>query len=331
MITKDQIIQSITKFNKLKVLVVGDLFLDEYIETEMQEISREGPFPVLVYRSMTQLAGAAGNLASSISGLGAKVSIACVVGDDARGKILKEQLTQKGIQNSACLTDPDHPTLTYSKIRSRVENSPSQEIFRIDVLPQRMLPAKIEEELIKKIDRQLDRVQGVILLDQIHQLVAGKLLREIPKLARKKKVFIQGSSRDYIRDFKGFDLITPNDREASEALMGKVKGIKKIGEAIKKHGRHKKVLLTLGSDGMALFESRRPMSRIPTFATEVVDVTGAGDSVSSVALLGSLSGWDFETVAKISSIAAATVISKVGTHHLGAEELIGAVKRSNLV
>lgn len=330
MLSTDQVLESIHRFRKLRVLVVGDLFLDEYVETHMQEISREGPIPVLVHRSTVQTAGAAGNLASSITGLGARVSLAAVVGDDARGEVLRTQLGEKGIQASGVVVDPTHPTLTYTKIRSRVENSPSQELFRIDVLPERLLTEKVESQLLKKIETRLDRVDGVILLDQIHQLVAGRILREVPRRARQKGVFVQGSSRDHIGDFRSFDLITPNDREATEALGGKRRSVKQLGEELRRQGRHREVLLTRGAEGMNLFSRSHSGTRVPTRAREVVDVTGAGDSVSSVALLGRLSGWDLETVARVSSLAAAIVISHVGTHHLGAAELIEAIEREGL-
>jgi bifunctional ADP-heptose synthase (sugar kinase/adenylyltransferase) len=94
-----------------------------------------------------------------------------------------------------------------------------------------------------------------------------------------------------------------------------------LGRALQRLGRHKKVLLTLGAEGMACFPPRGPVERLPTYATEVVDVTGAGDAVSSVAVLGNILGWDLGSVAWAASQAAAIAIAHVGTHHVSRREL----------
>ena len=130
-----ELLDSIRRFGDLRVLVVGDLFLDEYIEGEMIEISKEGPMPVIRVDSRTRTPGAAGNLASSIRNLGAQVSVAGIVGADPNGKDLLSALRAKGIRADGVIIDERRPTLTYSKLRARVANSPSQEILRMDVLP----------------------------------------------------------------------------------------------------------------------------------------------------------------------------------------------------
>lgn len=326
MMSKEEILRSIDTFRRVSILVVGDLFLDEYVETTMIEVSREGPFPVLRHESVVQSAGAAGNLASSIRGLGAKVTLVAVVGRDERGRVVVEQLREKGIGTSGVIRDPGMPTLTYTKIRSRVENSPSQELFRVDVLPRGLIEAAIESRLLSAVDRSLPRVQGTILLDQVHHLVAGRLLRETPRMARRRKVFVQGSSRENIADFRGFDLVTPNDREATEALGGRSRPVRELGAELRKLGRHRQLLLTLGADGMAAFSHDASMQRLPSYGKKVVDVTGAGDAVSSVTILGSVLGWDLPTTAWVASQAAAVAIAHVGTHHIGVDELREAIR-----
>jgi rfaE bifunctional protein kinase chain/domain len=325
MLKREAILASLESFKGLEVLVVGDLFLDEYVDTTMVEISREGPIPVLRHESMVQTAGAAGNLAASIAGLGAKVSLVAVVGRDPRGQLILDQLAAKGIEISGVVVEDSFSTLTYTKIRSKVDNSPSQELFRIDVLPRGPLSEKLEATVLGKIESLLTQVRGVILLDQVHQLVAGQVLRDAPRLARKSGALVQGSSRDHIGDFRGFDCINPNDREASEALGGEPLDIRELGFALKEAGRHRRVMLTLGAEGMALFPERGAMVRLPTYARQVVDVTGAGDSVSSVALLGQIVGWDLVTVGWVASVAAGLVVAHVGTHHLSMGELRDAV------
>src|SRR5437867_1988349 len=130
MLSRDDMLRAIPRFQKLRVLVVGDLFLDEYIESEMFEISKEGPLPVLRFETRTQVAGAAGNLASTIRGLGAQVSVVGLVGRDPNGQVLVEQLRRKGLRTEGILKDPQQPTLTYTKVRARVANTPSREVLR---------------------------------------------------------------------------------------------------------------------------------------------------------------------------------------------------------
>lgn len=321
-----EIVKAMKAFRDLSVLVVGDLFLDEYIEGEMFEISKEGPIPVIRIESKTQTAGAAGNLASSIRNLGAKVSVVGIVGDDPNGKVLVSQLRAKGIDCDGIIANPTKPTLTYSKVRARVENTPSREILRLDVLPDGPLDAalenrRLENRLIETVKKAARGVQGIIVLDQIHHLITKRMLRELPGIARANGALLHGSSRERIRDFRKFDLITPNDREAHLAVGGDAADVERLGRTLKAKGGHAKVMLTLGADGMALFSGEDAMGRIPTFARDVVDVTGAGDAVSSVTLLGNILGWDLKSLAWAASQAAAIAIEHVGTHHVTAAEL----------
>jgi len=324
----DAILRDIPRLRKLKVLVVGDLFLDEYIETEMFEISKEGPMPVLRFESKAQAAGAAGNLASTIRGLGAQVSLVALVGQDPNGRVLLERLGAKGIRTTGILEDPEQPSLTYTKFRARVPNTPSREIYRMDVLPSGPLGPEREKRVLAALEREARRADAIVVLDQIDHLITGPILKEVPRLARKLGIPCQGSSRTRIGLFRRFDLITPNDAEALGAVGGSRRDVRSLGERLRKLGRHRQVILTLGPDGMALFPRRGPMVRLPTFAREVVDVTGAGDSVSAVAALGNILGWDLASIGWAASCAAAVVISKVGTYHLGAADLEQAVADS---
>jgi rfaE bifunctional protein kinase chain/domain len=321
----ERLARGIGGFRKLSVLVVGDLFLDEYIESEMFEISKEGPIPVLRFLSKTQVAGAAGNLASTIRGLGAEVSMVALVGRDPSGQVLLDQLRAKGVRTTGILVDPRQATLTYTKIRARVPACPSKEILRMDVLPDGPLGRQREDRVLASVEKEIRRVDGVVVLDQIHHLITDRVLREIPRLARARGIPVQGSSRSRIGSFRGFDLITPNDAEALGAMGGRRERVLDAGQRLKQKGRHRQVILTLGPDGMALYPRKGPPARIPTFAREVVDVTGAGDCVSAVAALGNILGWDLPSIGFAASCAAAVVISKVGTYHLTAGDLGAAI------
>jgi rfaE bifunctional protein kinase chain/domain len=318
------LLASLNGFKKLSVLVVGDLFLDEYLEGEMFEISKEGPIPVVRLESRTRTPGAAGNLAASLRNLGARVAIAAVVGADARGKELLAALRRKGVDTGPVIVEPGAETFTYSKLRARVENTPSREILRLDVLPRSPLSGRLEKRVILAVRKAARGRHALIVLDQVSHLVSSRLLRELPALARSAGALLHGSSRERIGEFRGFDLVTPNDREAHGAVggdPGNPRGIDAMGRRLQQVGKHRKLLLTLGARGMALFPSRVRGERLPSLAREVVDVTGAGDAVSSVALLGNVLGWDLRSIAWAASLAAAIAVEHVGTHHVSLEEL----------
>jgi D-beta-D-heptose 7-phosphate kinase/D-beta-D-heptose 1-phosphate adenosyltransferase len=296
---------SIRAFHKLRILVVGDLFLDEYVEGEMFEISREGPIPVVRVESRTQTPGAAGNLASSLRNLGARVSVVGATGRDPNGKVLLGCLRRWGVRTGGVIIDPGSPTLTYSKLRARVESSPSREILRVDVLPRGPMEPRLEKAVLSAIQRASAGAHGIIVLDQIHHLVSRRVLRELPRIARARGALLHGSSREHIADFRGFDLITPNDREAMEAVGASTARPERLARDLRSAGKHRKILLTLGERGMIALDGRGDVKRFPTYAHTVADVTGAGDAVSSVALLGNILRWDIATIAWTASQAAA--------------------------
>ena len=167
---------SLDDFSSLHVLVLGDLFLDIYLEGEMFEISKEGPIPVVRLDSRVGTPGAAGNLACSLRNLGASVSLVSLVGEDAAGDDLLSQMGEKGIDSDAVIRQPSKPTLTYTKIRARVESAPSREILRMDVLPDAPIDSSIEDRVLASIEERAARLDGIIVLDQVNHLVTKRIL-----------------------------------------------------------------------------------------------------------------------------------------------------------
>jgi len=323
----DEVLASLQSLSRHRVLVVGDLFLDDYVEGEMIDISKEGPIPIVAFRSRVTAAGAAGNLASSIRNLGAQVSIVAVVGDDPNGAKLLAELGEKGIDTRGIVVDTEKPTSTYGKIRASVENAPSREILRLDVLPDEPLRDEIESRILERMATLATEADAIVVLDQIDHLITPVLLESAVELRKRHGLFLQGSSRDHLARFSGFDLVVPNDREAAEAI-GDDESFdpERVGRTLLERGGHAQVLLTLGPDGMVCVPDRSaPIVRIPTFARDVVDVTGAGDAVSSTAILGRLEGWDLTTTAWCASHSAAIALSRVGTYHVALTELETAI------
>lgn len=321
-----EIARDLERFADLSVLVVGDFFIDEYIEGIMFEISREGPIPVLRCESRRRSAGAAGNLAASIRNLGARVRVVGMVGGDANGGALRAELDGKGIDTRGLLVCEGQPTFTYTKIRARVASAPSREILRLDVLPDGPPPRLIEDRMIAAVREHAADAHGIIVLDQVSCAVTDRLLDELPEIARRSTCRLHGSSRERSDRFRSFDLLIPNEIEAAGALgLRPTSPPEELGEGLRRAGGHDQVLVTLGPEGMAAFPRSSPMVRLPTFARDVVDVTGAGDAVASTAMLGNLLGWDLPTIAWTASHAAAIAVAHPGTHHVTRQELEEAV------
>ncbi len=319
-----QLAASLDDFSRLRVLVLGDLFLDEYLEGEMFDISKEGPVPVVKLDSRVRTAGAAGNLACSLKNLGATVSLVSLVGEDSAGDDLLRQFAKKEIDAGGVLRLPSKPTFTYTKIRARVENVPSREILRLDVLPDEPIDSGIEERVMAAIEERAGELDGILVLDQVDHLVTKRVLDNLPGLAAGHGIFLQGSSRGRLGEFHDFDLVVPNNREALGAVGRTSPGLSPgdLAGQLRRKGSHGEVLLTLGPDGMAaLGREREDAVLLPTRAREIRDVTGAGDAVSSAVLLGRLSGWDLHSAAWVASHSAAIAIARVGTHHVTREEL----------
>ena len=323
-ISAQELAAALGGFSRLRVLVLGDLFLDEYLEGEMFEISREGPIPVVKLTSRLGTAGAAGNLACSLRNLGAQVSILSLIGEDPAGKDLLSQLEEKNIGSDALIRLPSKPTLTYTKIRARVANAPSREILRLDVLPEAPIDSDIEDRVLAVLAEKAAELDAIIVLDQVHHLVTRRILDELPALAGAHNIFLQGSSRQRLEEFHDFNLVIPNEQEARAALGNLQQNISpaELAGKLRQEGSHREVLLTLGPDGMAaLGENSREATLLPSLAAEVVDVTGAGDAVSAAVLLGRLAGWDLHSAAWVASHCASIAISRTGTHHVTLGEL----------
>jgi D-beta-D-heptose 7-phosphate kinase/D-beta-D-heptose 1-phosphate adenosyltransferase len=319
---------SLDDFSSLHVLVLGDLFLDIYLEGQMFEISKEGPIPVVRLDSRVGTPGAAGNLACSLKNLGASVSLVSLVGEDTAGDDLLSQMGEKGIDTSPIIRQPSKPTLTYTKIRARVESAPSREILRMDVLPDAPIDSSIEDRVLASIEERVAELDGIIVLDQVDHLVTKRILGRLTAMATEHNIFLQGSSRERLAEFQNFDLVIPNDQEALGAIQktsGELSHVELAGQ-LRQLGSHDEVLLTLGPGGMAaLGRDQAEAVLLPTHAREILDVTGAGDAVSSTVLLGRLSGWDLHSAAWAASRCASIVIGRVGTHHVSLQELRDAL------
>lgn len=312
-------------FSDVKILVIGDLILDEFVWGEVSRISPEAPVPVVWVKSESFMPGGAANVANNIASLGAKVYIAGVVGNDERAGILKEGLTEKGINIDGVITDDTRPTTLKTRVVAH-----HQQVVRIDREKIEGISTGALDKIIDYVKSIIDEMDAIIIEDYGKGVISTKLLKEVLSIAKKKKKIITVDPKEeHFSYYKGVTAITPNHHEAAQAVGIKAKdkdGILKIGKALLKKLNCEGVLVTLGENGMQLFQKNGATIHIPTVAQEVFDVSGAGDTVISTFTLALALGIDMKDAAYVSNIAAGIVVGKVGIAVITQKELLARIK-----
>jgi D-glycero-beta-D-manno-heptose-7-phosphate kinase len=315
----------IPEFSKVKILVIGDLILDEFVWGEVSRISPEAPVPVVWVKSESFMPGGAANVANNIASLGAKVYIAGVVGTDERAGILKEGLLEKGINIDGVVSDDSRPTTLKTRVVAH-----HQQVVRIDREKIEVISSGILDKMISSIKNMIEEMDAVIIEDYGKGVISAKLLKEILTIAKKKKKIITVDPKEeHFSYYKGVTALTPNHHEAAKAAGIKAndsESILKIGKALLKKLDCEGLLITLGESGMQLFQKNGAVTHIPTVAQEVFDVSGAGDTVISVFTLALALGIDMKDAAYISNIAAGIVVGKVGIAVITQKELMERLK-----
>ncbi len=316
--------KAIAGFSNVKVLVAGDLILDEFVWGEVSRISPEAPVPVVWVKSESFMPGGAANVANNIASLGAKVYIAGVAGTDERAAILKESLKEKGINIDGIIADDSRPTTLKTRVVAH-----HQQVVRIDREKIDSISAGVSDKIIFYIKGIIDEIDAIIIEDYGKGVISARLLKEILTIAKKKKKIITVDPKEeHFSYYKGVTAITPNHHEAAQAVGMKAKdsqSILKIGKALLKKLNCEGVLVTLGENGMQLFQKNGAITHIPTVAQEVFDVSGAGDTVISAFTLALALGLDMKDAAYVSNIAAGIVVGKVGIAVITQKELLARI------
>ncbi|MCD4813854.1 D-glycero-beta-D-manno-heptose-7-phosphate kinase [bacterium] len=301
----------VNKFSNKKILVVGDVMLDEYIWGSVSRISPEAPIPVVHVNKESALPGGAANVAKNITALGGKVILAGVVGRDATGHRIKALLKKEGVNTDLILEDRSRPTITKTRVIAH-----SQQVVRIDRESAGNLRPAIITEILTKIAKLMKQVDGVIISDYNKGLLTESLSQGVISLARQYNKVITGDPKPQnIFKFRGVTLISPNQSEASIAAAMPITNrasLLKAGKKMLESLQCEAVLITRGEEGMSLFEAKSGTSHIHTVAQEVYDVSGAGDTVISALTLALASGGSFKEAAVAANCAAGITVGEVG-------------------
>ena len=295
-----------------KILVIGDLILDEYVWGGINRISPEAPVPILETRSETLALGGAANVANNLVALGCEVHLCGAIGQDEKGDKLLQLIHNRSIQTEGIFRFVHRPTT--SKMRIIAHN---QQVLRIDKEDNRPITEETEKKLIQYIGQILPGMDGVICSDYQKGILTEKVIHSIMHRGKnsKKSVIVDPKSSDFSL-YKDATVITPNLKEVDSSVPIKIidkETLNRAAEYLLNLTRSKAILITEGKDGMTLFQSKEKPASIPTVAKEVFDVTGAGDTVISVFGMAVFVGLDFKEAALLSNMAASIVVGKVGT------------------
>lgn len=323
---RPELLRTIARFTGRRVLVVGDLMLDQYIRGGVTRISPEAPVPVVRVTGETFIPGGAGNVVSNLAALGARVSVVGVVGEDEAGRRLLEQFRGKDVDVDGVCVDVDR--LTTQKCRVVADR---QQAVRYDRETTGPLSHATETRLLASLADELSRAEAVILSDYGKGVIVPKLLSRAIAGAKRRKIPITVDPKpEHFRRYRGITCVTPNTAEAWACMHRAPKAgpeaLDELGRDILKTLNSRSVLITRGPDGMSLFEAHGKVTHIPTVAREVFDVSGAGDTVISTFTLALAAGAPLLRAAKLSNHAAGIVVAKLGTATTDQKELSGAVR-----
>ena len=328
MVSRNRLLAVLEKFRRRRILVVGDLMLDRFIWGDVERISPEAPVPVLRVSSESYRLGGAANVIHNIRSLGGKVAVCGVVGRDEAGRRLLQGLRGIGIPKSGVFSENDFRTTQKSRVIARPRH---QQIVRLDRESQDGIGAKLRRRIRQFVEQQAARCHGIVISDYGKGVIDPELLELIADLVRRKNLIcVADPKKENFIFYRNLTLVTPNREEASQAAGIDIRdegSLRQAGRRLLEIWQAKAVLITLGSQGMSLFQPGREMRHFATEARAMFDVTGAGDTVVAACGLALASGSSYEEAAVIGNLAAGLVGEEVGTVAVSSARLRQVIRR----
>lgn len=297
-------------FSSKKILVIGDIMVDEYIWGTVSRISPEAPVPVVLAKSESIVPGGAANVAANVVSLSAKSILVGVCGNDPAGKKLLNRLKILKVNTDGIVLDSERPTSLKTRIVAH-----NQQIVRVDKEKSQAINSKIVDRLVNHVKRTIKEIDAIIISDYAKGVACPELISRVIEIALdNKKVIAVDPKTEHFFLYKNVTLIKPNRSEAYKVLnFIESRKLEEVGYNIQKRINCKNLLITLGEHGMALFRKDKPVETIKTAAKEVYDVTGAGDTVIATMTLALSCGVDSVSAVRLANQAAGIVVGEVGT------------------
>jgi rfaE bifunctional protein kinase chain/domain len=314
------------RLGKCRVLVVGDLMLDEYRRGHVERISPEAPVPILNIVARDATLGGAGNVVKNLRSLNVGVTVVGILGDDDTAEQILKGLAAQGVSGNGVVKDARR--VSTRKVRY-VSMEHGQQVFRADEETVEEVSGEIEENIIRQVRDKAASAQVILCSDYMKGVLTAKVLQAAFEAGRERKVPVIVAPKDKkAQKYEGANILMPNLRELSRLVGTPVDGdawlVGSAGHLTRRLGLEA-LLVTRGSEGMSLFEaeeSRLHRVDIPTVARKIYDVTGAGDTALAAFAAGIAAGASREAAAHLANISAGVVVGKRGTAIVTTDEIL---------
>ncbi len=337
-LTRDRVLQLIKRMQASRVVVVGDIMIDRYLIGDTERLSPEAPVPVVTVQDRHAALGGAANVAANVAALGASCLLVGVVGDDADGAAIRQELAVARLEDRCVVTIAGRPTTSKTRIIAR-----SQQIVRIDEEVETLLDGSDLARVVRVAREALADADALLLEDYNKGALAPDMIAAVMELARRRgiPVVVDPKFRQFF-EYAGATVFKPNRREL-ESAMGAAVDLKDARALPEVLARLKvdNLLVTLGSEGMLLVTKDGKSTRIPSIAREIFDVSGAGDTVTAWLGTALAAGASLREAAQLANYAAGVEVAKPGVATVSPEEVlavheerfdqIGRLRRGGLI
>ena len=334
-IDKQKLVEYIKKLNEAKILVVGDIAIDEMVYGDTERISREAPVLILQHTHTNIILGAASNAAHNASMVNnGKVSVIGVVGDDYQATQLIKAFEDANVNCEYLVEEVGRKTVTKTRISGSCSQSVTQQIVRIDRQTKAPIKKETEDKIIKELEKAIPEHDAIILSDYHIGVLTSNVVNKAVSLANKYNKGIVVDAQKDLSNYKNVTSMTPNLPDTQKFVgyeLDSFEKITKAGNEIISETNAKALLITCGSDGMVVVNSDGTSEKIPVFnRSKVFDVTGAGDTVTALYTLGLAIGAEPVYAAVIGNVAASIVIKQFGCATTTVDEILETLEKINL-
>lgn len=317
---------ALKSFARKRVLVIGDLMLDEHIWGMVDRISPEAPVMVVNVDSTEGRAGGAANVANNIRALGAQATVLGLVGDDEGGAMLKSCLQASGVDTSGLIIDKNRVTTR----KTRIWASHRQQVVRVDHETRKKASPAAIKRIVEFITKSAGEYDAVLISDYDKGVVTREVVAAaIAAADNNGKISASNPKPRTVHIFEGIGVMTLNQSEASRASnidIASVEDVEKAGRKILGSVKCRSLIITRGGQGLSVFDGDSAPVHVPAIQSEVYDVAGAGDTVISTLTLSMTGGLSLADAARVANCAAGAVVRKVGVATTNIVEIEGLLK-----
>ena len=318
-------INSLKKFNKINILIIGDMVADVYLKGNISRVSREAPVLVLEHAGEKVVPGGAANVVHNVATLGGQAFAVGLIGNDKAGSGLRAILNDKNVETTGLIIEENRPTITKTRIIAGGSATVSQQIVRIDQEVKASILKQSEESFINILKQVIDKIDAVVLSDYGSGMLSDKIRSFIIESCQEKNIKTIVDSRYDILKFEGVSFVKQNEAEAAKAVgfeLTNEDAVVTAGKILLEKLQAEGIIISRGEQGMSLIQDNGEIHHIPVVdKSEVFDVSGAGDTAVAAFILAIASGAKPVEATKIANFAAGIAVRKLGTATVSNEEL----------